>query len=131
MALFITTKRKEDRTMTANRQLALHAAVAFISAALTVALLSWIHREPPPLPQRVPLIHSTLVQIEVPYGLLPSLELANPAFGMENGQLAWIAPEHFADVAMPYTGRQPDAWPEVPKYEPPTRSRNQARYSGW
>jgi len=119
--------------MTNYRQLLLHAAVAFTCAALTVLVLRWANGElPQPVkPQpRMPLAASTLVQIDMPYGLLPSLEIGNTAFGMENGRIG-VAPEAFDDLATVFTGPQPDAWPEVPKYEPPTRSRGQARYSGW
>jgi hypothetical protein len=57
---------------------------------------------PPPLPQ-----------IDVPLGLLPIMEMANPAFGTERGRIAWIAEQHADTLSVAYTGKQRLTWPEV------------------
>ena len=96
--------------MVTARQLLAHGSVGFTSFVLTVGLLYACSPTPPP--PRMLLDTSTLVQIEVPLGLLPNLELENPAFGIENGRIAWIDEAHAPSVMTAYTGPQPEAWPE-------------------
>ena len=80
----------------------------------TVAILRWQHVEPRP---QMLLIPGTLVQIEVPLGLLPVPDLATPAFGMENGDVAWIDAAAADDLSTIFTGEPPPAWPEPLPYD--------------
>ena len=61
--------------MITNRQMLLHAAVFIAFFAATVAVLQWRHVEQPK--PRIMLNPSTLVQIEVPLGLMPTRERAS------------------------------------------------------
>ena len=91
------------------RQLIVHIAVFLAFFVTTIAILQWRHTEPPR--QRMLLNQSTMVQIEVPIGLLPAPTL-EPAFGMEDGRVAWIDEAAADDLATIFTGAPPAAWPD-------------------
>jgi len=101
--------------MITRRQLLLHSAVFLAFFVATIAILQWRHVDPP-LP-RMLLIPGTLVQIEVPLGLLPIPDLATPAFGMDGGHVAWIDAAAADDLATIFTGTPPPAWPEPLPYD--------------
>ena len=100
--------------MIRHRQLLVHTAVFLAFFVATIAILRWRHVEPR---LQMLLIPGTLVQIEVPLGLLPIPELANPAFGMEDGNVAWIDAAAADDLATIFTGEPPAAWPEPLPYD--------------
>jgi len=95
--------------MIINRQLLINIAVWLTFFFGTIAILQWRHVEPPP--PRMLLIPGTLVQIEVPLGLLPVPDLLNPAFGMDGDRVAWIDASAADDLSLIFTGTPPEAWP--------------------
>jgi hypothetical protein len=102
--------------MITNRQMLLHAAVFIAFFAATVAVLQWRHVEQPK--PRIMLNPSTLVQIEVPLGLMPLPDPLNPAFGMEGGLVTWVDEAHANNLSLIFTGTAPEAWPEVSLLNP-------------
>ena len=118
LALLITTKKhREGKTMNIRSQFLVFASCF----ALTIVLCYASSEDPPPPappPEPVwsaPLVKSPLLLVEVPLGLLPQLELFDPAFGMDGERIEWIAEQHAGDLMMTFAGQQPDAWPDVPR----------------